>query len=92
MAVGIHVVYVVPRHVSPAGVVFEKNAPTTLISDVMNGSMEPRVQADAAIASSSGDPSIKTYLEREAAIDFVLHHLSNTMIVTYDAGGINAAS
>lgn len=92
MAVGIHVVNIVLRHVGPTGVVFDKNAPTTLIKDVMQGSTQPRVEADAAIASSVGEPTIKTYLEREAALDYVLHHLSNTMIVTYDAGGINSAS
>ncbi len=90
MAVGIHVVHVAPKQINSAGAVLDKTSAT--IGDMLESQSELRVLADSAIASSSGYPTIKTYLEREAAIDYVAEHISNTMIVTYDVGAINAAT
>lgn len=79
-----------PKQVNSAGAVIDKTAVT--IGDMLHSQSELRVAADSAIASSNDNPTIKTYLEREAALNYVANHISNTMIVTYEAGDINSAS
>lgn len=89
MAVGIHIVYIGRKPVQPDGTVLDKNTATT--KQMQTGSGEDRVLADSAIASSAGFPTVKTYLEREAALNYVVYHLSQTTIITYDAAAINDA-
>lgn len=82
MAIGIHVVYVMLRDVKSDGSVLDKA--TASITDMRTASdKQPRVIADSAIASSAGHPTVKTYLEREAAAGYTLNHMTQTMIVTY---------
>ena len=81
MAVEIHVARIGERKVSSAGQVFDKNEAT--IKEVLEATTEDRVLEDSAISSTSGNPTIKQYLELEAANDFVLRHLDQNMIVTY---------
>lgn len=89
MAVGIHVVYIGRKPIQPDGTVLNKN--TATIQQMQNASGEDRVLADSAIENSAGYPTIKAYLEAEAADNYVLHHISQTMIVTYNVANINDA-
>lgn len=93
MAIGIHVVNVAFLAINKdTGLPVDKNDPNTKIKDVMRTEHKHVVLPDSTIASSAGYPSVKTYLEREAALDFVANHISQNMVVTYDAGAINTAS
>jgi hypothetical protein len=51
------------------------------------------VVADAAIASSSGSPTVKAFIEAEAALTppYVVGFANSVMIVTYDATALNSA-
>lgn len=64
------------------GTPINKNSAT--IAQVQHSDTEMRVIADAAIASSAGNPTIKAYLEAEATAGFTLRHMDNQMIVTYN--------
>lgn len=85
MAVGCHVVYVTPMKVSSiTGQVVDINDNTTTIREAMQTEMQMRVVPNANVPSSALKPTIETYLELEAAGDYILGHISNTMIVTYE--------
>lgn len=90
MAIGIHVAQIVMRPVSSSGVVLDKA--TATMDQMMDASTEQRVLYDTAIPNTLGYPNVKTYLEREATTDYVVYHLDQTYIVTYDAGGVNSAT
>ena len=92
MAIGIHVVHTRFIGVDPIGNVVDKNVSSTTLKQVLSSSHEHRVIPDAAIASSAGNPTIKEYLEAEAAANYILGYISQNMIVTYDAGNLNSAS
>jgi hypothetical protein len=92
MAIGIHVVYVQPKTIDQLGNVVDKTAASTTIGTMLRTSLDHRVVPNADIPNSAGWPTIKEYLEAEAADDYIANHISNTMIVTYDAGDANAAT
>lgn len=89
MAIGIHVVYLAPKSIGSAGSPLNKS--TATIGEVGNSSLEVRVVPDTGIPNSANYPTIKRYLELEAADNFVVRVLTQTMIVTYDVADINAA-
>lgn len=89
MAIGIHIANIKLMNVTRAGVVVDKNVAT--IGQVANSSSEPRVMEDSSIPNTSGNPSIKDYLELEAGNDYILKHIDQTYIVTYSAADINGA-
>ena len=60
-----------------------KNDPGTTIGQVLATSSEMLVIPDAAISSSTNYPTIKKYLEDEAAAGFMLQHLDQTFVITY---------
>ncbi len=91
MAVGIHLVNVQFIGVDAVGNVVDKNDRSTAITQVLNTSHEHRVIPDAAVPNSSGYPTIKAYLELEAASNYILAHLSQNMIITYSAADLNSA-
>lgn len=88
MAIAIHVAYTKLFPVS-GNTVINKN--TATIAQVLNTSTELRIVEDASIPNSANNPTIKTYIELEADDDFVVYHLDNTMIVTYNMADINSA-
>ena len=91
MAIGIHVVRVGFLKVDALGNVIDKEDSSTPLASHLSSSHDHRVIADAAIANSTANPDIKTYLEAEANNDYVLGHISQNMIVTYSAGDLNSA-
>jgi len=92
MAVGIHVARTGFLKVDASGNVVDKDSNTTTIAQHLTGSHDHRVLADSSIPNTANNPDVKTYLELEAASDFVLYHMDQNMIVTYDAGDVNSAT
>ena len=88
MAVGIHIVSVTLKDVSPAGTLIDRTHAT--IGQVMTASKEHRVLPDAAVTNSAGSPSVAAYLTLEAADNYVLHYMDQYTIVTYDEAAIMA--
>ena len=81
--VAVHVAYIQLMPVDPMGNVLDKS--TATIKGMMTANTEPRVIADPDIASSAGNPTVKSYIEAEAAAGFGVRHLDQTMIITYSA-------
>lgn len=89
MAVGCHVVFVTPTRVnSITGAVVDIDSQTATLKDHMQTHTEPRVVVNAAVPSSATRPTIEQYLELEAAGNYVLGSLTQTMIVTYDSAAM----
>jgi len=82
MAIQIHVVYVNMQNVNSLGTVVKTDG-NTPFKQRLDSTMEARIVEDPNISTSANSPTVKTYLELEAANDFVAEHLSQTMIVTY---------
>ena len=82
-AIGIHVVRVGLFTTDASGVRIDKNSNATTINQLKNTKQEFLVIEDAAIVSSSGYPTIKTYLEREALLGYQLQHLDQSFLITY---------
>lgn len=82
MAFQIHVTYVNMQNVNSLGVVVKTDGNTPL-KQRLDSTMEARVIEDSNIPNTINSPTIKTYLELEAADDFVAEYISQTMIVTY---------
>ena len=61
-----------------------KNSPSTTFNQLKNTSMEALVIPDSGIPSSAGYPTIKEYLEAEAAAGYTLRHMDQSFIITYN--------
>lgn len=87
----VHVATMKQVHVNAIGVVIDKSAKETTYNDIMSGSSEWRVDYDSGIASTGNPagptpttyPTLKVYLEREAALGFMLQFLNQSMVITY---------
>jgi len=90
MAIGIHVVRVGYFSVDVNGNKIDKNSATITINQLKNTRHEHLVIPDSAIASSANNPTVKQYLESEAALNYVLFHIDQSTIITYDQSDINA--
>jgi hypothetical protein len=49
------------------------------------------IMADAGIPNSAGNPTVKAYVEAEAASGFIATHISFRRVITYSAADLNAA-
>lgn len=93
MAVGIHVVNVAFLPINKVtGAIVLKNDPATKISDVMQTEHRHVILPSDDVPNSAGYPTVAAYLKLEAAGDYVVQHMDQTMIVTYDQGGLNTAT
>ena len=93
MAIGIHVARVGLFTVdSSTGTRIDKESGTTTINQMKNIGHDHLVIPDADIANSASYPTVKAYLTLEAADDYVLGHMDQNMVVTYDRGAMNDAS
>jgi hypothetical protein len=88
MAVGVHVVRISLVPINSAGQVVNKD--TATMKEMLDTSTEPRVLADATIPNSTGNPTIRAYIEAEAGDDYVLKHVDQSLIITYDQGQLNS--
>lgn len=85
MAVQVHVARVGFLKVDGAGNVIDKESPTTTIKEHLNGAHEHRVIPNVThIPNTANSPTIKTYLELEAADDFVLEYMDQNTVITYE--------
>jgi uncharacterized alpha/beta hydrolase family protein len=88
MAIVVHVVRVGMVTIDSLGNSVDKNNTTNKV--MMTANSEHRVLVDGDIVSTASNPTVKAYLEAEAALDFVLEHMDQSTIITYlrdDAGG-----
>jgi len=83
MAMGVHVVRVAFRKVDAAGNVVSKEDPNVTLKQHLQGSHDHRIIPSADVPNSATSPTVKAYLEAEAAADYVLEYMDQNMIVTY---------
>lgn len=83
MAISVHVARVAFLQVNAVGAVVSKDDSTAALSEHLSGSHEHRLLEDTNIANTSGNPSVKTYLESEASDDYVLNYMDQNTIITY---------
>ncbi len=86
MAVGIHIARTAFLAINKAtGLPVNKSDPATKINDVLKTEHRHVVLPDTTNApNSAGYPTVDVYLRLEAANNYVLRHLDQNMIVTYD--------
>ena len=77
----VHVVIIGMKLVDSLGGILDKESIT--IAQRMSSTSELRIYEDAVIPSSTGYPTIKTYIEREAVAGYVLGHISQNYVITY---------
>jgi len=82
MAKNIHVARIGQKPITPAGTVLDKNEAS--VKEMMTATTEDRVLADPAMPNTASFPTVKNYLELEASADFVLYHLDQNVIITYE--------
>lgn len=92
MPVGIHVVRLSLCNVDQTGAVIKKDDPGTTVKTMMTADTEIRVLADAGVSNSASNPTVKAYLEAEAADDYVLKYIDQNLIVTYNQADLNNAT
>lgn len=83
MAFQVHVARVAVLNVDMAGNVVKKDDPSVSLKQQLQTQIDHRVLEDSAIANTTGNPSVKDYLEAEAGDDYVLQHIDQTTIITY---------
>lgn len=66
-----------------AGTVIDKNGTTTTINDVLNSVHEHRIIPDTSVTNSANYPRVDDYLKLEAAAGYIVKHMDQNMIVTY---------
>lgn len=86
----VHVVRVGVFSVDQNGQRIDKGSPNTTINQLKNTSQDMLVIPDSAVPSSANYPTVKAYLEAEAALNFVLYHMDQTFVVTYNQTQVNA--
>lgn len=91
MAVGIHFVYVSPRSVDYAGNILRKDDPSVTINQQLRSELSHRVVPDVNVPNSANYPDVKTYLQAEALDNYVVYHMDQNTIVTYNQSDINGA-
>ncbi len=93
MAIGIHVVRTAFLTINRATNLPMKNDDVTVtLKGRMDSESRHVVLPDDSIPNSLSYPAVPRYLELEASGNYVLHHIDQNMIVTYDQGDINSAT
>jgi hypothetical protein len=89
MAMNIHVARVAFLAVDALGNVVSKDSITNTISMQLSGSHEHRILQDDTIPNTVNNPTVKRYLELEAAANYVLQYMDQNSVITYlrTAGG-----
>jgi hypothetical protein len=76
----VHVVNLILKKIDPSGNVIESNAP---MQNHLNSSTEFRVEPEGSSPNSAGWPTLKRYLELEAAQSYEPKFINQSMIVTW---------
>ena len=93
MAISIHVAQVGLFSIdATTGLKLNKDSNSVTINQMKNTEQRHLVIPDAGIPNSTNSPSVKEYLELEASSDFIIHHMDQYTIVTYDRGEVNDAT
>jgi hypothetical protein len=93
MAINIHVAQVGLFSVdATTGLKLNKDSTSVTINQMKNTEQRHLVIPDTGIPNSTNSPNVKEYLELEASSDYILGHMDQYTIVTYDRGGVNTAS
>lgn len=90
MAIGVHVARVGVFNVDATGNILRKDDADVTIKQQLTSSIEHLVIEDSSVSNTSGNPTVAEYIRLEAADDYVLAHIDQTMILTYlrdNAGG-----
>ena len=90
MAIGIHIARVGFFQVDRTGNVLKKDDDSTTLGQTLSGSSEHRIITDTSISTTTNNPTVKAYLEAEAAADYVMEYMDQNSIITYHrtaAGG-----
>lgn len=90
MSIACHIVRVSLKTVNDLGQPVDKT--TASIQGMLHTHSEHRVYPSESSPNSANYPTIETYLQAEAADDFILGFMDQGIIVTYAAADINAAS
>lgn len=92
MAIGIHVVNTAFLRVDPATrIPIKGDDKTVSIKQHLLTESQHVVLPDTTVPNSIGYPSVPAYLKLEAASDFVLKHLDQNTIITYNQTDLNGA-
>ena len=83
MAISVHIARVAFLQVDAVGNVVSKDSITNTINMQLSGSHEHRILQDDAIPNTAGNPTVKRYLELEAADDYVMQYMDQNTIITY---------
>lgn len=86
MAVDIHVARIGVFNVDRNGQRIDKS--TTTLRGSLQTSIDHLIIEDSNIPNTAGNPTIKQYLELEAADGYVANHISQNLIVTYDSAAL----
>jgi len=93
MAISIHVAQVGFFAVdATTGLKLNKDSNNVTINQMKNTEQRHLIIPDTGIPNSTSSPSVKEYLELEASSDYILGHMDQYTIVTYDRGGVNSAT
>jgi len=87
MAVEVHVAALNLMNISPDGTIYQRGASNLSIKKTISFSTEHRVVVDNSIPNTANNPSIKTYLELEAANDFEPVQIFQSFIITKKTTG-----
>lgn len=92
MAIGIHIVRIGFLAIDrTTGLPVNKSSATTTINQTLNTQHNHVVLPSESVPNSASYPTVDTYLTLEAAAGYVLSHMDQNMIVTYDQAQINNA-
>lgn len=80
----IRIAYIKPVNINPVGQIVDKNLNTTTLSSVMQTETQMRVIPGSLSPNSHDHPTIEQYLIREDVDSYVLNHIDNNMIITYN--------
>ncbi len=78
----VHVANIGPVLINDLGGVVDKD--TMTIGQRMVANNQDRVLPDTSIPNTATSPTLKKYLELEAAQGFILYHLSQNLVITYN--------
>lgn len=82
MAVSTHYVELGLFHIKPDGTAYQRGNANMTIKESLNFETQHRVVEDADIPSSIGNPTIKAYLEAEAAEGYRVAIVNQSMVIT----------
>ena len=91
MALGVHFVRLGLFTVDINGARIDKSGLGASINTMKSTSMEFLVIPDATVPNSSGYPTMKEYIKLEADDNYVVSHIDQSIIITYNQSQVNSA-